>query len=268
MPSKSRKKIKGQARKAKAKEAAAAAAKSNTVSVRPGGTLSPITTQFLCKDGNNQVNTVHAVSGQFINTFFASFFAVVQKRSFRNNLDMIATIVKTLLPNTYNQFPEALNNEHNRQFVKKNLVSNGASYLLGECAGPSYLPSACAMVLLLIDSFDPSSPVSVGNFDERDANKWLTTLDIIYGCQRSLVKFFVKQLPCKCLDGLYFQVRSTTPKMGKCWGCKQMKDRRSLYICTGCERIQYCSRACQLADVSEHKKRCRQWQSGRYTYDR
>jgi len=120
----------------------------------------------------------------------------------------------------------------------------------------------------LIDSYNPLSPIPYGNFDQRDAKKMVRSMDILNGCQRSLVKFFVDQIPCKCLDELYTQVKSTTPKIGSCRNCRQIKLRSSLYICTGCERIQYCSRACQLADVSQHKDSCKAWQTGNFNYYR
>jgi len=146
--------------------------------------------------------------------------------------------------------------------VKKNLVSNVVSYLLGESKGPRNVPLACAVTLMLIDSYDPSSPVSAGTFDARDAKNHLRNMDIISGCTRSLVKYFVKQTPCNCLDELYAEIKSTTPKMGKCWGCKQKKERSELFICTGCERMQYCSKACQIARVPEHKHDCKRVQVG------
>jgi len=117
---------------------------------------------------------------------------------------------------------------------------------------------------MIIDSYVPSSPIPSGDLDDRDAKVWLRNLDILGGCQRSLVKHFVNSSSCNCLDEIYSQMKSTTPKMGHCFRCKQTKERSELFICTGCERMQYCSKACQLAHVPNHKDLCKQWQK----YDR
>ena len=276
MPSKSRKKIKGQARRARAKASAATSVVNNnnnaqheacSFTIEDNGTLSSTPNNSMICSHGHQLNEIPHVVGQFINTFFTSFYTVVQETTFSTDADMILTLVRSLAA-TYNIFPEALNKVGNRSIVKKNIVSNGVSYLLKESAGPSYMPLACAVTLMLIDTYDPSSPVRAGVFDEGDAKAWLKREDIINGCQRSLIKYFVKCAPCKCLDDLYSQIKSGTPKMSKCVGCRQTKDRNSMFICTRCERVTYCSKLCQIAHVPHHKDMCKRWQSGRYTYDR
>ena len=148
-----------------------------------------------------------------------------------------------------------------RDVIKKALVSEATTSILKN----EIILTGFAAALLVIDSYNPSSFVSAGLMDERDASKWLTNVDILNGCTRSLVKFIGNQIPCKCLDELYSQLRSTTPKMGICFGCHQRKKRSSMYICTGCERITYCSKACQLQLVPNHKLTCKIWQNGGYS---
>ena len=99
---------------------------------------------------------------------------------------MIDKIVTTLAT-TNNKFPEALTNEDYRSIVKKNIISYGTDYLLG-C--DQQMSRVCAVTLILIDSYDPSNPVPKGKFDARDATNYLRDVDIICGCQRSLV------MPC------------------------------------------------------------------------
>ena len=122
--------------------------------------------------------------------------------------------------------------------------------------GSHDIPLGFTVVLMLIDSYAPSSPVPQG-FDQRDAKIWLSNLDILNGCYRSLVKYYMNQTPCSCLDDLYSQLQATMPKMGACTNCKQTKERTNLFICTGCERITYCSKLCQVAHVSIHKEYCK-----------
>jgi len=259
MPSKSRKKIKGQTRKAKAK-AAAAAASTNTATV---STLD--TNNSICNHGGDAHN-IPTLCRQFVATFFACLLSLGKGLTYTNN-SLVNTVI-TALSSTYNNFPETLHNENYRDTVKKNLVSNGAYYLLEENeenSSPSRLPLAFAMAVMLIDSYDPSSPVPAGTFDTRDAKNYLRNSDILNGCKRSLVKYFVNKTPCKCLDELYSQVRSTKSKMSSCFNCGQKKQRSNMFICTGCERGMYCSKACQIAHVPEHKDDCKKWQERRQT---
>ena len=273
MPSKSRKKIKGQERKAKAKAAAANNTASNlTNRIGSGDTsLQSLPNTSICKHGLIQTNNT---IGKFISAFFKYVITNILEL---NTPSAAATLTADALSEAYNKFPEAVNNESNREIIKTNLVSNGAAYLndftsVGASAllvlsGPSVASSmarSCAAALMFIDSYAPSSPVPPGRLDHRDAKVWLRNLDILGGCQRSLVKYFVKQMPCNCLDQIYAEIKSTTPKMGHCQKCRLFKERTNMFICTGCERVQYCSKACQIANVLEHKDMCKEWQK----YDR
>ena len=158
------------------------------------------------------------------------------------------------------------NNNIYLDMAKKTLISNGVNALLGCGIKNAAIAQGCATALMMIDSYAPSFPVPLGNFDQRDAKKMLKNMDILNGCQHSLVKFFVNQIPCKCLDELYTQIKSTKPKLGSCKNCQQRKERTSMYTCTGCERVQYCSKACQISATPEHKKYCIRWQSGNFVY--
>ena len=256
MPSKSRKKIKGQARKAKAK---AAAANNSELANRSGREGILQTQPNECNHGNQVDVEAPDVCVHFIQWFFQFFL--------NNTLTLntpgasVTLTVVTALETAYNKFPEAVNNESNREIIKNDFISTGASYLLGR-SGPdtsAIMSRSCATALMFIDSYDPSFPVPAGHLDDRDAKVWLRNLDIMNGCYRSLVKYFAKQTPCNCLDELYAQVRSTTPKMGHCFGCRQTKERTTLFICTGCERSTYCSKACQIAHVPKHKDDCKYW---------
>ena len=258
MPSKSRKKIKGQLRKAnKATKAVAADIAANNseqhVNVRGRSLVHlPSYCSSFCYHG--QAKHTSDVCVQFITSFFHSYECITTPQH-----------VKNALKAAYDEFPEAANSNTNRDILKKSLVSNGASALLGMCGTHNAeIAYGCAAALMYIDSYTPSYPVPSGNLDQRDAKMLMTNVDILNGCSRSLVKFFVNQIPCNCLDESYAKVKTTIPKKGMCANCKQMKVRSSLYICTGCERSQFCSKACQIAHVPEHKKYCKRMQR----YDR
>ena len=283
MPSKSRKKIKGQARKAKAKSDAALVIinsdRQNQWNVidnrgRIGAfELTPKSNTIFCDHGGLLYN-MPTVCVQFITTFYTS---VIQSANaaeasaalqHANNEYPNATLrgINALVL-AYNECAAACTNQYCRNIVKKNLIRNGVSSLLPG-NGPKHLQMAvsCAAALMTIDSYDPSSPTPGGNIDERNTKKYLTTLDIISGCHHSLVKFYVNQIPCKCLDAVYSQDKANRPKSSACSNCKMRGERRDMFICTGCERIIYCSKACQLKHVPIHKERCIVWQNGGYTY--
>ena len=267
MPSKSRKKMKGQARKARAKAAAANNTASNVTNrIGSGDTsLQSLPNTSLCYHGLIKTNNT-------IMNFITIFFdIIIDNTSILNTPGASVTLTADALSEAYNKFPQALNNKNNREIIKKNFISTGVSYLLGMLGPESQNPDtsagmtrSCAAALMMIDSYVPSSPVPAGNLDDRDATQMLRDFDILNGCYRSLVKYFVIRTPCNCLDELYAQVKSTTPKVGKCMGCNQMKERAELYICTGCERYMYCSKACQIAHIPNHKEHCKVWQR----YDR
>jgi hypothetical protein len=141
----------------------------------------------------------------------------------------VALLTADALSEAYGKFPEAVNNESNRDIIKNNMISTGVSYLLGKIyssISPIMIAHGCAAALMMIDSYDPSCPVPSGNLDDRDAMLMLRNLDIVDGCQRSLVKFFVNHSSCNCLDELYAQVKSTMPKMGLCSNCKESKESK------------------------------------------
>lgn len=77
-----------------------------------------------------------------------------------------------------------------REIVKKNIICQGASAIIQFDRNPnSKVVFGFAVALMLIDSYSygPSCPIPSGNFDERDAKKWLRNSDWM---THSLVKYF------------------------------------------------------------------------------
>jgi hypothetical protein len=79
----------------------------------------------------------------------------------------------------------------------------------------------------------------------------------------TLVSFFRKRIPCKCLDEKYKEVKFVK-KMGSCSNpdCSlpgRKVERNKILLCAQCNQLPgYCSRACQKAHWKEHKKLCRE----------
>ena len=73
---------------------------------------------------------------------------------------------------------------------------------------------------------------------------------------RDALKFYSKRTPCSCLKSMRQEARKTIPKMGRCYGCKEEKERASLSVCSRCMVTHYCSRECQVTHWPKHKREC------------
>eukprot|EP00984_Skeletonema_dohrnii_P010084 scaffold3919_cov78-Skeletonema_dohrnii-CCMP3373.AAC.1 len=85
-------------------------------------------------------------------------------------------------------------------------------------------------------------------------------LELVQADLHTLVKYLKKNIPCNCLDKKYEEVKSIT-KMGVCRNdnCSlpnRMVERSKMLCCTRCRDANYCSRECQKAAWSFHKKLC------------
>ena len=90
---------------------------------------------------------------------------------------------------------------------------------------------------------------------------WPKLFELFMGDEHTLVSFFRKRTPCKCLDSKYKEVKSIT-KIGFCYNPKcslpERKTARSKMLsCTQCRKANYCSSECQAADWPFHKGFCR-----------
>eukprot|EP00577_Skeletonema_sp_RCC1716_P011482 CAMPEP_0113421134 /NCGR_PEP_ID=MMETSP0013_2-20120614/27717_1 /TAXON_ID=2843 ORGANISM="Skeletonema costatum, Strain 1716" /NCGR_SAMPLE_ID=MMETSP0013_2 /ASSEMBLY_ACC=CAM_ASM_000158 /LENGTH=430 /DNA_ID=CAMNT_0000308695 /DNA_START=20 /DNA_END=1312 /DNA_ORIENTATION=- /assembly_acc=CAM_ASM_000158 len=100
----------------------------------------------------------------------------------------------------------------------------------------------------------------IESFEERKPMSAAKTYELLFLDHRTIVSFFKNRIECKCLDEEYDKVKDM-PKLGICsnFDCKLPKrrvERSKLHCCSKCRQRDYCSRACQKADWSSHKKRC------------
>jgi len=77
---------------------------------------------------------------------------------------------------------------------------------------------------------------------------------LVYDC----AKFLSKRIPCQCLEKIYLRERPK-PKLSDCSYCKEVKDRRELYLCSGCLYYHYCNIQCQAGHWSGHKSACKEF---------
>ncbi len=89
---------------------------------------------------------------------------------------------------------------------------------------------------------------------------WGKVYELLRADEHTLVSFFRKRIPCKCLDKRYEEVKSIT-KIGICHNpdCS-LPDRKAtrskMLYCTHCRRTNYCSRECQVDHWQRHKSKC------------
>ena len=84
--------------------------------------------------------------------------------------------------------------------------------------------------------------------------------DTYYGDDHTLVKFLRHRIPCTCLDEKYEEVKQIA-KMGYCNnpGCNipnRRVERSKTKYCSRCRCVTYCSRECQEAHWTRHKRYC------------
>ncbi len=89
--------------------------------------------------------------------------------------------------------------------------------------------------------------------------------------KHTLVKYFWRRIRCSCLDEAYEEVKSIT-KMGLCFNqhCAhpdRIVERSKLRCCSRCRSITYCSRECQVADWSSHREQCDEVAATRSEFD-
>ncbi len=73
---------------------------------------------------------------------------------------------------------------------------------------------------------------------------------------RTLLSFFRKRIPCKCLDKKYEEFKSVI-RTRFCIRCCRKGERNKILYCSGCNQACYCSHECQKADWKGHKEYCR-----------
>ena len=89
---------------------------------------------------------------------------------------------------------------------------------------------------------------------------WGKLFELRNGDEHTLVSFFRKRIPCKCLDNKYKEVKSIA-KIGLCYSknCSLPGNRAirsEMLYCTQCRRANYCSKECQVTHWPFHKKFC------------
>ena len=154
------------------------------------------------------------------------------------------------------------NDPDNLQWVASYFVSLGTNEILGGDYPHAGIRAMCS-------SFFEQWAAEIRNNETQDSCGWAVFQTLCYwtkmselclGDENTIVSFFRKRVPCKCLDNKYKDMKSIT-KIGICSNpsCSLPNNfavRSKMLYCTQCCYSKYCSRECQVAHWPTHKKFC------------
>ena len=157
--------------------------------------------------------------------------------------------VHVYLRDTFTTHQEVWDNESYREMAFNIFIAIGTNFMLSNEGAQD-----AATVIVALENYDGSS----GGFGSVLFNRATATKmrDIHFGTKRDMLKFFRKRTSCKCLKAMHLEARKTQAKTGECYHCKEKMERALLMVCSRCRIAQYCSRKCQVADFSGHKREC------------
>jgi hypothetical protein len=188
------------------------------------------------------------VCGSFIQSFVDEFNAGREK-----TLSTLVGDFEHVYDATKTKYAEVWNDPDKLQFVASYFLYDGTKLIL---KGSDY-HARCAAV---VASFFEQS-VKIRFHKTQHIMNWGKVGELFKGDENTLVSFFRKRVPCKCLDEKYHKVKSIT-KIGFCWNgtCSlpgHVAERSKMFYCTQCRQANYCSRECQVAAWNFHRKNCK-----------
>ena len=158
--------------------------------------------------------------------------------------------VEKYLQDTFTRHQEVWDNESNREMAINMFIAIGTNLLLSNKRGNSFL----AQATVILENYD-----GIGIISTLNSRVTATKMRDLLGSSakhRDELKFFRKRTSCKCLKDMHLEVRKVSPKLGTCYHCKEEKGRALLMVCSRCRIAHYCSRQCQVANWSGHKREC------------
>ena len=162
---------------------------------------------------------------------------------------------------TKTKYAEVWNDSDMIQWVASHFIMKGAIGILEGNHNAVRRGAMCssfleqwATIVVHAKEAPPSWDIFAALFD------WTKMCELFDGDEHTLVSFFRKRIPCKCLDNKYEEVKSIT-KIGRCHNpnCSLPLNeavRSKMLYCTQCRRANYCSRECQVAHWPSHKHLC------------
>jgi len=236
MPPSSRKRNKGKERKAKQ-----LAKKEENERVVAHGFWLGLCRSMECKHGCAMIPPDYHPVSSFMDQFFVN--SKHKRMTASQNLNEIFT--------THIQI---WNNESHKKIVLDILIRIGTNMLLREECDMIW-PIFIVQSILALENHDGTGNIE-SVFNKRLVASKSRDLTVTSSSRRDALKFYRKRTSCSCLKKMHLEARKTITKMGFCWGCGKEFDRVVLFVCSRCMVGQYCSRECQVADWTNHKKSC------------
>ena len=165
---------------------------------------------------------------------------------------------------TKTKFAEVWNDPAKLKWVASHFVKQGTDSILvvgnynaatSSAMSSSFFEQCSAVVL-----YQNEIQASCGWDNFQTLCDWCKLYELHKGDEHTLVSFFRKRIPCKCLDSKYEEVKSIK-KIDFCHNedCSLPDNktvRSEMLSCTQCRSVNYCSRECQVAHWPFHKEFC------------
>lgn len=249
----SRKKLKGQARKAKAKERARGPLFALLKQLR-SSSKSSTSSIMVCHHGWDPQEYAEAHD---CHKFIEVVLDVITKAT------VAGTACADAIDTTQNL--QVWDDRVQLEWVHKALISIGTSILIAEDDDREVFD--CSVVLGLCEHIRQHLNCVL---DECQPFCYHARVhDLLNADQRRLVSYLKKRIPCSCLKDKYRKVKAL-PKMGTCRypKCSQPQAKvalSKLLTCSRCKIQHYCSVQCQTADWQRHKEKdnCKEWSKWR-----
>jgi len=188
----------------------------------------------------------------FVHDYYCAFLCTVRK-AFIIEREVIGSLMKAR-DGTKDEYSEVWNSADKMKQVISYFLHNGTMNILANENNDTARDSA-----MLARFFEQWLKVKVHK--SQACIHWLKLIVTIH-CKdkHSLVKYFWRRTRCSCLDGRYKEVKSM-PKKGMCLNLQcshpnRTVERCELRCCSRCRGATYCSRECQAADWALHKEFC------------
>jgi len=147
----------------------------------------------------------------------------------------------------------------NEDLTLKAISSSAARILLNKDVPPEKAEGAAqkmAIIMLTLEQFE-----AFRSFDEKLLSEPLQKCmeaQAKLDSRRNITKFFAERIPCHCLDEIK-QAARNDPRTGMCLACRKKAEDSTLFNCSACGLLKYCSRECQVGHWSSHRSLCKVW---------
>eukprot|EP00984_Skeletonema_dohrnii_P019371 scaffold9228_cov118-Skeletonema_dohrnii-CCMP3373.AAC.2 len=211
---------------------------------------SPFSPTINCNHGFEEIDTLTVFCLNFVNAFSSRFYDDAAKGAGVNISSCLLGATKA----TEDEFAEVWYDSSNMEITISLLLRIGTQYLLEDKHNYAGDYAIFARFLEQYAAVRFKQTQALINWSK------IIAPDKGYCDLHTLVEFFRRRIPCKCLDEKYQEVKSI-PKMGICYNPEchfpdECVERSKLLYCSRCRIVTYCSSECQKADWTKHKPNC------------